>query len=46
MDVLDQVLVQTTADPRVRGVVPTGSRARGVATAGVGYRRSCRSPGG
>lgn len=32
MDVLAQVLARTTADPGVRGLVLTGSRARGVAT--------------
>ncbi|MBE1488328.1 nucleotidyltransferase domain-containing protein [Plantactinospora soyae] len=33
MDILEQVMAQATADSEVRGVVLTGSRARGVATA-------------
>jgi predicted nucleotidyltransferase len=32
VDILDEVLARTAADPGVRGVILTGSRAHGLAT--------------
>ncbi len=37
MDILDQVLARAAADPGVRGVILTGSRARGLANAWSDY---------